>query len=66
MQKLILVSLFLWSIAAQAQGLENSLYSNGKINIVVGVVVIIFSGIIFYLIRMERKIKRLEKKVKND
>jgi CcmD family protein len=66
MRKLILLSLFLCSALTRAQGIENSLYANGKINIVVGVVVIIFSGIIFYLIRMERKIKRLEKKVNND
>jgi CcmD family protein len=34
---------------------------NGKIYVVVGVILIIFTGIIFYLIRLDRKITRLEK-----
>ncbi|GAC1424233.1 MAG: hypothetical protein NVSMB7_00130 [Chitinophagaceae bacterium] len=34
---------------------------NGKIYVVVTVILIIFTGIILYLIRLDRKISRLEK-----
>ncbi|MBS1562786.1 MAG: CcmD family protein [Bacteroidetes bacterium] len=35
--------------------------SNGKIYVVVGVVLIILTGLFLYLIRLDRKITRLEK-----
>lgn len=35
--------------------------SNGKIYVVVAVMLTIFAGIIFYLIRLDRKVSRLEK-----
>ena len=35
--------------------------SNGKIYVVVAVVLTIFAGIIFYLIRLDRKISKIEK-----
>jgi hypothetical protein len=35
--------------------------SNGKIFVVVAVIVTIFAGIILYLIRLDRKITKLEK-----
>jgi CcmD family protein len=35
--------------------------SNGKIYVVVAVLVVVFIGIILYLVRMERKIRRLER-----
>jgi len=38
--------------------------SNGKIYVVVSVILIIFTGIILYLIRLDRKITRLEKETK--
>jgi hypothetical protein len=38
------------------------LYDNGKIYIVVLVLLTIFAGIIFYLIRLEIKLNKLEKK----
>lgn len=34
--------------------------SNGKIYVVVAVMLTIFAGIIFYLIRLDRKVSRLE------
>ncbi len=37
------------------------LYENGRINLVVYVLAIIFVGIILYLVRIERKISKLEK-----
>ncbi|MEI7979912.1 MAG: CcmD family protein [Bacteroidota bacterium] len=41
--------------------MANTMRSNGKIYVVVGVIGIIFLGIIFYLIRLDLKISRLEK-----
>ena len=35
--------------------------SNGKIYVVVAVILTIFAGIIFYLVRLDRKISRIEK-----
>jgi CcmD family protein len=37
---------------------------NGKIYVVVGVILIIFIGIILYLVRLDRKITKLEKENK--
>ncbi len=36
-------------------------YGEGKINIVIAVMVIIFAGIVWYLIRLDKKISKLEK-----
>ncbi len=41
------------------------LHQNGKIYLVVLVLVTIFAGIIFLLIRIERKLNRLERKQEN-
>ena len=40
--------------------------STGKINVVFAVIAIIFAGLIFYLIRLDRKITRLEKQLKDE
>jgi len=37
---------------------------NGKIYVVVTVILIIFTGIVLYLVRLDRKITRLEKETK--
>ncbi|MFY0626268.1 MAG: CcmD family protein [Reichenbachiella sp.] len=37
---------------------------NGKIYVVVGVIFIIFAGIIFYLIRLDKKVSSMEKELK--
>jgi len=48
-----------------AENNQQDFFNNiGKINVVVGVIVIIFIGIVTYLIRLERKITSLENKVK--
>ncbi|MDH5598076.1 MAG: CcmD family protein [Cyclobacteriaceae bacterium] len=48
---------------AQAQGvaMADGLRAEGKIYVVVGIIAIIFIGILIYLISMDRKISRLEK-----
>jgi CcmD family protein len=47
-----------------AQSMANEMRSNGKIYVVVAVLVTIFIGIIIYLIRLDRKLTRLEKETK--
>lgn len=46
---------------AQDNAIEQTFHESGKINVVVAVVMVIFIGIIFYLIKLERKISKLEK-----
>jgi hypothetical protein len=56
--------LLLSATLLQAQGrnveMADTLRSNGKIYVVVAVVLTIFLGIIFYLIRLDKKIAKLE------
>lgn len=49
-------------VFAQGQSVEmaDTMRSNGKIYVVVAVLVIILTGILFYLINTERKLKKLE------
>ena len=61
------LALVFTSLMAQAQQqntetgpVNEMLRSNGKIYVVVVVLVIIFIGIILYLIRLDRKISKLE------
>jgi hypothetical protein len=58
------------SLAAQDQArpeveMANVLHQNGKIYLVVLVLLTIFAGVLFMLIRIERKLIRLEKEQKN-
>lgn len=38
------------------------LFENQKFNVVIGIISIIFIGIVFYIIRLDKKISKLEKK----
>lgn len=49
------------SAPLQNGGIDHLMRSNGRIFVVVAVMLVILSGIILYLIRIERKIKRIEK-----
>lgn len=40
--------------------LNNTMFSSGKINVVVGVVSVIFVLIVIYLISIDRKLKKME------
>ncbi|MCC6721322.1 MAG: CcmD family protein [Bacteroidia bacterium] len=60
---LILMLLGLVSHNMFAQTTENPFYSNGKIYVVVAVISIIFTGIIIFLIRIDRKLKKTEKEI---
>jgi len=60
-----LLFVLLFSVAAFAQGADtamaDTMRSNGKIYVVVAVVLTILAGLILYVVRIERKIKKLEK-----
>jgi len=62
--KLLLCTLLLQLLVhAQNDTVEmaDTFRSNGKIFVVVAVIVTIFAGIILYLIRLDRKLTKLEK-----
>lgn len=43
--------------------MADTMRSNGKIYVVVAVIVIIFTGLIIFLITIDRKVKKLEKQM---
>lgn len=59
----LLLALLLSSLAGFSQKVEmaDQMRSNGRIYVVVAVVVTILAGLILYLVRLDRKITRLEK-----
>ena len=56
---------FLNALPAQASGVEMAdvLRSSGKIYLVVLVVLTILAGVLFYLIRLDKKVSKLEKEI---
>jgi heme/copper-type cytochrome/quinol oxidase subunit 2 len=50
------------TLLAQGQPVEmaDAMRSNGKIYVVLAVVLVIFAGIIIYLISIDRKVRRME------
>ena len=69
LRKIILFfSLLLTSLVSLAQEkdhveMADTMRSNGKIYVVAAVIITIFLGIIIYLIRLDRKISKLEKEL---
>jgi len=59
---------FTMAIVASAQSVEmaDTMRSEGKIYVVVVVVAIVISVISFYLIQLDRRIKRLENKIREE
>lgn len=56
--------LFFLALAQKPEGsaeMADTMRSNGKIYVVVAVILTIFIGIIIYLVRIDRKISKLEK-----
>ncbi len=49
-------------VMAQAEPtwLENTMYASGKINVVIGVGVIMFLVLVGYMVSIDRKLKKLE------
>ncbi|MEX1188187.1 MAG: CcmD family protein [Bacteroidia bacterium] len=53
---------FAFPSAAQQQiEMADTFRADGKIYVVVGILSIVFAGIVLFLIRLERKVSRLEK-----
>ncbi len=60
-KKLIVFTLFVFLyFNSLAQGGDDFIRSTGKIYAVVGVILVLFFGIVFYLVRLDNKIKNLE------
>lgn len=54
--------IFLHSLYAQKQSVvQENLWTAGKIYVVLAVVLIIFTGILFFLLNLEKRIRKLEK-----
>jgi hypothetical protein len=60
----LLLQLFLLAQDGKVE-MADTFRSNGKIFVVVAVIVTIFAGIIIYLVRMDRKLTKLEKYTNN-
>lgn len=61
----LLFFLIITHLSAQAQdefSMADSFYDEGKIYVVIAVLLIIFTGIIAYLVHLDRKLKKLEQK----
>ncbi len=57
----VLFLLLLLSVAAYSQDIQTTMRSNGRIYVVVAVVVTILIGLILYMVRLDRKMTKLEK-----
>ena len=69
-RSLITLSFLFFNLVLLAQEKEtvdmaDEMRSNGKIYVVVAVILTIFAGIILYLIRLDRKITKLEKNIRS-
>ncbi|MEO8404283.1 MAG: CcmD family protein [Chitinophagaceae bacterium] len=48
---------------AQGSSIGNTMRSNGRIYVVIAVILIILAGLILYLIRLDKKISKFEKEI---
>lgn len=62
---LAFVTFFYNASIAKGNTIEQTFHESGKINVVVAVVAVIFIGIVFYMIRLEKKISKIEKETKD-
>ena len=58
---LAILIIFFFPVALLAQDKTDMMRSNGRIYVVVAVMVTILLGLILYLVRLDRKISKLEK-----
>ena len=58
--KFLMFLFFLFPLLANAQATKSAMYSSGRIYVVIAVLLIILLGLILYLTRIEKKIKKLE------
>lgn len=69
MKKLLALMVGLSSLTAAAQSeveMADVMRSDGKIYVVVGIILIILVGLFFYLFRLDRKIARLESQISSN
>lgn len=59
-----LLSLPLLAQESDTVEMADALRANGKIYVVVAVLMVIFIGIVVYLVRIDRKLSRIEKETK--
>jgi CcmD family protein len=60
---ILLSSLVLFAQEGDHVEMADTMRSNGKIYVVAAVIITIFLGIIIYLIRLDRKMSKLEKEI---
>ena len=58
---LLLLTVAAWAQDSNTVEMADSFRANGKIYVVVAVILTIFAGIILYLVRLDRKISKIEK-----
>ncbi len=58
-----LITFFLSPVAMAQAEMADTMRSEGKIYVVVGILLIIFIGLIGYLVMLDRKVTRIEKKL---
>jgi len=56
----------LTNLHAQADGFDGLMLSNGKLYTVVGVLIIIFLGLMFYLFNTDKKLRSIENQIKSN
>lgn len=62
---LSLITTAVFGQAGEEIEMADALYRNGKIYVVVTSVLLILLGLLLYMISLERKVKQLEKKVRD-
>jgi len=58
--------LVLTNLSAQTSGFDGLMMSNGKLYTVVGVLIIIFLGLMFYLFNTDKKLRSIENQIKSN
>ncbi len=55
----VLLSLLSFAASAQEVEMADGMRANGKIYVVVSIILIVLTGLIFYLVLLDRKVKKL-------
>jgi CcmD family protein len=62
---ILLFILSSFALSAQDAQMADAFRSEGKIYVVIGVIAIVFVALVFYMVMMEQKLKKLEEEFKN-
>lgn len=63
---LALTIIYVNAFAQDGPEMADTMRSNGKIYVVVGVILIVLAGLFIYLFSIERKVKKLEQKIEDN